>query len=881
MADLSLDELLALNQAPDAPQQPAAGPTPTPVAAQPSATPPSEPSLEQLLAMNEAPDAPVLEQPTQSPQAVAEQPQAEPEVRMRAPDGSLVFVPASYASTAERQGYSTYTAEQEALEAREREYGTFGNQVLTGLEGFARGATLGLSDVASNALAGGLTSTLDEAPRAAERGLAANVTDESAFGRGYRQNREGQTAREEVNRGTALAGEALGIVGTALATGGSSLMAKAAAYTPAGATALLGARVQAAIAQKFGQSAVAKIGALAAAGAAEGGIQAAAQSVVDDIASGDFEISAERMASAALDALKSAGMGMLLGGGVGGVLGTLGQAASKGAQAMSDLPSIRQMAGDSAYKAAVGRTSKAAIKAAERHGGAASVGETLLQEGMPLTASADELYGALNARADEVGKQLGAMVNEATTLGGKGPSRKGLKEAIEEQVMRPLDESPINRDLARKMRSEFRDLFDDLSKGDQNIVRRSRDGAEVALNRDAIGFDELNTLRKQLDQRIKWDKFAPDAALEARKRLRNVIEDYWITSADQAAEAAGRAGFVDDLMALKKRYAHLALARDQAEERVITELANRSTSLTDTIVGAATGAGAGDPVTGFLASQVHKFVRERGRGVVAKAAYALSNAAEAAVKQQAALTNAAKQTANAARGVAIAKSAPLAISMSAPAIQRAITESFAMQDPASPQRMALQKQLEQLSAESPELASAIERQVVGVSEFIANKVGPRADGADPFAVKSVPMDPVKSRKVARYIEAARRPGMALERIASGIGTQEDLETLQTLYPRMYQRYVDEVLVRLSRLKQPPSRAARQKLFYATGIPMAANMQPDRLAFLQSVDPGEVSRQDEGAGALQPIKGADSGSKTEFRVDQKLSRVDAMLGGRDD
>lgn len=127
-------------------------------------------------------------------------------------------------------------------------------------------------------------------------------------------NMEVQDSIRAQNSTASVAGTITGAVGSALLTGGSGLLAKGAAITPAGRTAMAGERISAALGGG--------VKGLAAQGAAEGAVMASLQTI-SDMSVGRKDFSAEAL-------LSEIGHGAILGGAVGGGLGLT----AKGARAV-------------------------------------------------------------------------------------------------------------------------------------------------------------------------------------------------------------------------------------------------------------------------------------------------------------------------------------------------------------------------------------------------------------------------------------------------------------------------------------------------------------------------------------------------------------------
>lgn len=738
---------------------------------------------------------------------------AEPRyVPVIAPDGSKMELPEANLSAALKDGFAVdESAEYEGQGAR------------TLLEGVGRGLSLGLSDVVQTGGAGIGTDIgnyladvtgVGPTEQAVGAGMDAGVESIDRSGESAQamiEAKQGIAGRQEANAGAALTGELLGGVGLGLMTGGL------------GTAGLAGK----------GATTLGRAGYMGLAGAIEGAAYGAAKAADDDFLA-DREITAERI-------LMGAGEGLILGGALGGGASLLGSGAGyvagKAADALGDVPSVGgfldNLAGESAYKAAVGRTSKNAIKAANRQGGSAAVGETLLREGIDLTADAETILAQTRMRADQVGEQLGDLAKQADAFGGGGPSRSGLKAAIEERVLKPLDEGTFSEATANTVRTRLGRLMDTLSTSERPVLVRGAGGAERTLTRDAISFGELRALRKELDDELgNWNSLtAEKGPLEAYRDTRRVMEEYWLDTAETAAKKAGREGFAADVGALKKTYAHLALARDQAQEAVTTQLANRATSLTDTIAGAgAVSSVGGIPgmLAGLATSQAHRFVRERGRGYLATAIYRARNAAargEQALEDGAtSLLTSVKRGAKKATDSAVSAvpiGAVILNPRSSSSYEESIRHLMQLQDASSEERKALDAHTAELAVESPEHAQAVAAQTKRTIDFLANKAGPSGtDVSSPFAHLRKPKhDRAKAESLARYARAAQNPQAALKRVSDGSASREDVETVKELYPRLWARFGSKVRAQLIELKEPPSYAEQLRLSRLLEQPM--------------------------------------------------------------
>jgi hypothetical protein len=804
-------------------------------------------------------------------------------VRVMSPDGKPGYAPEENVRELVRDhGYKTL--DQAQAEQLQAQYGTGGQQALAGAEGFGRGVSFGLTDLAQQVGAGiGSALGAPDIPRAAGPGIDAPVDPNAGPGLYDQQAAQEQRAHIEGRKAahpiTAGVTEVAGMVLPALATGGAGAAGRAVAMTPAARAAALGARVQQSLAGKWAaKGALGRIGALGAAGAVEGGLQQAAQTVVDDLKTGDWELSAERMVDGAKDLAAHVGLGAALGGLGGGVAGAAVEGVGALAKKIGGVPKISDLAGESAYKAFVGRTNQNAIKLANRHGGASEVGKTLLKHDATraaLTGDAEAMAAAADQTAESVGAELGAKVREADALGGGagiGPKRSSVWSAIDENVLAPLRKNEFAQDILANVEAKLEPFKAAMTRSERPVVVRSGDGAR-ALDRDAISFEELNAMRKKLDETLRYESGGPPTpVVQVMREVRRTIEGSWMDAAEKAGEAGGKPEFAATIRGLKRDYAHLALARDEAQAAAVTQLANRSTSLTDTLVGAATGAGAGDPLTGFVASQAHKYVRERGRGYVALGLDAISKLAHGAASGEKALTAASDVAAKAgARAKVISQFVP----MPAASMAKLIAQSHALLDENSPDRMRLHERLATVAIHAPELADALAQKELAKAQFIAQAAGPATNPSDPWGKQPYRMEPTAKRKTERAITAVHEPQSTIERIAHGTATQIELDAMRAVYPRLYQRFVDQTMQRLNTLKDTPPLEERLRLSRMLGQPLDRSQQPQYLAFLQSIAQGpdtkanaEAAVDAKNQGQADSMRPAVSPGNARFNFDRK-------------
>ncbi len=641
-------------------------------------------------------------------------------------------------------------------------------------------------------------------------------------------------------------GQITGAIGGSLATGGVTGVVGAAAPQTA-------ARVAAYTANsgKLMRGVYAVLGG-AVEGAGSGALQGTAHELDQAIERGDWDNLGEKLAA-------GAGRGAAVGAAVGGALPVAAGAVKIG---LRGLRGAIGSAEESAYKAVVGRTSKGAIKQAERQGGPAAVGRTLLDEGIPLAGSAEDIQTALASKLDEVGSELGAKAAQADALsGGQGLSRAELWQAIERDVIKPLDDSPINADVGRSLRRQLGDLQEYLvpsvKEGAPTPVAQAPAVQQLGLPLEAgtqlelglparvvppaapvavpgtppnISFEEVRALRAQLDDRLYRESASQSPStsnpvLEGMREARRVMESHWMDAAERAAKNAGVEGYAAELGDLKRRYAHLALAKKQADEAVQTQLANRSTSLSDYIAGGALGgatgvatggASLGAMATGWAASQAHKYLREHGRGIAAISMDKVQRALNSVTKM-------APSAVDAAKIVPVGKAVDITVRRKA--VESELRRLDSKQDDTGP-LSALERSI------GPELASAYAATMQRRNDYLRSKAPPLQPasifGGQPARV--LPDEEVE--QLGRYLDAVDDPTAALGRVAGGLHTPEDVESLQTVYPRMWGEFRDKAVAALAERKEPLDFDTQVTLATRLGLPLVGELEPSAQSFWQ-------------------------------------------------
>jgi hypothetical protein len=526
--------------------------------------------------------------------------------------------------------------------------------------------------------AGGIATTAVEG---GVRGLSLGFLEPSAL---YTpEEREASLARQRYNPGVHAAGEITGnIVGGVAAgalTGGAGAAAAAEAtaarlaarqaarlaLAPWSAADALGGLAQRGVARLAGEGLVGKTLGTAARAATEGAVMGAGHEVSQSILE-DKPLTAERLLAGMGE---NAAGGALLGGGV-GLLGHGLSSAGKSVlgrvlEGKTLETAVRDFAEKRSFKQVVGNARKF-FDEATAHGSDMArpqrIGRKLLDAAIPDETGA--AIKVLSERTEEAASRLKAVAAEMDGAGVRVNNPKILS-TVDDQIakIREVPSAAFQR-VARTIEKEIKPF--------RTAVENGQD----------FSFSELWKFRQKLDETIKWEKRAGGPAEEAlrdmvgafRSELDDSIERAVVSDVAAVAPVGGAvptsmAAPADDVLgqlddfggvgraandltpqgrvsedllgrwkAAKEDYADFNLAKRAAKDLDLRNEKNRFISPSDygtggmagVLVGVLTGGGLGalaGVATNAAVSVAHKYVRERGAGMLAKLADRSANVA--------------------------------------------------------------------------------------------------------------------------------------------------------------------------------------------------------------------------------------------------------------
>jgi hypothetical protein len=904
-------------------------------------------------------------QPAFAPVTLPQAPQGP--VNLVAPDGSQVNADAEHVESLLQEGYSI-AANEEVNAARELAANqTLDAKAITFAEGVGQGATLGGYGALANAL-------------------------EEGYG-------ERLKARETANPLESTAGNVVGAVVPGMLSGGTGLAGTAARLTPAGQLAALSTKMGTMLSARA-TTALGRIGALAATGGAEGLVDNLTRTVMDDLAQGNVDITAERAAQAAWE-------GFAFGGAIGGSIGALAEGASAvgslgrrllggAGEAADGLPSVGALGEAAPAPSALDDARPPPspeplpvealgdidpIKAQEARplissdmpdvdpGFLANVRasrgtyEESLNKGVKdITALSDEIqdhldnideFAGIAAKrrlaetvthgapvvADDalapvrfVQKELDNLTSKYSKGALKGKGGLGAIERVKSAIQDTTDfvsdalaKGEIGK--ANMALDDFKRIIGDAAGSKNNLLagvfEKHYDVLKNALE-DADVWGELATrqkpvnsswwerIKRQSDQRIQglFVKQSGEAAVNPFKRLTKT-NDSSVNTLLQGLGDRGTAGQEEAFRRYLRSTVEDANTRARAwgtpelvdRAAKIREAATKIEQRMDETFQLKKAAGKWEsqkkavgewtqsiPFLGALAKG-GTWAAERAAGALpAPSALPVNPAQQMADETILALgKGAVKEEGKVRKAVETAmkrleegprKAAPAIVAKTAGTknVNSMVQQAQALQDPESPESKKLEAMTLTLAPESPEFADAIKAQVMKKATFIVSTLGPASDPGDPLGRQPMPVDPITKGRNDRFMRAAQDPAAALERLASGQGSAEDLAVVRELTPQLYQRWSDAVIEGIKTSRKVMPVADRQKWHRILGQPIERAQTPAYVQFYQQALAPQGQPQGAPAPGAPPAPSQAPGFKPgEFTVDNRgVNRTDDIM-----
>lgn len=656
-------------------------------------------------------------------------------------------------------------------------------------------------------------------------------------------------------------GEAAGMVGSTIATGGAGglrgttakglgRILPGAAIAEAGALAERGAaRVVGGLATRGALGRAAATGTqFAARAGVEGALYSAASEISEEVL-GDKPLAAEKI-------LMAAGTGFGIGAAAGGVMGFGGSLLASGARSaatgLSRMVStaaaeeggiasrlakpgavestLRTQAQEQATKSLTigGKIGNRMGKLVERAGGEAAMGETLIRNG--VVGTVDESQGLVRnmfdaakggTPADMVPKIKTALEEVGSKIGDLTSTSSGRVsvEAIDSALAKHVSEYAA--------KPGFENTVSAIQKYRDSLAMAMADKADDALTvtvQDALKF------RRDLDELVYRETrtLDPNARVQALRDFRSEFASEIETAIDKASDAA-EGETRAQLKALNKDYQRLKVAEEIAEDSAARASQNRTISLTDTIAGAATG----DLFAGGAAAIGHKMLRERGN---AAASVLLQRMADMGAITKA-VASVDELVGRAAKGAVNPQPIVRPAVSKATAMARAEKVAAVIREhQADPYRSAarIEERVSDVRRVAPQTADHVSAAMSRALAFLSSQVPPSSRRGQ-FETNKGRMSEEDARKLLRASEYASQPATILRDIGAGKIDRTTVEAAKALTPEVFAelqlRTMDQIQEAQAKGRPIPYKQ-RIKLSTLLDIPGDWTVAPKALAMLQ-------------------------------------------------
>lgn len=718
------------------------------------------------------------------------------------PDGQPGTVPAEKVVEALNSGFRVEPLADRTERELQAKYGD--NELEAAAQGFARGATFGLSDQLQTQL--GITSP-ERLREVQERNPEAEIVGQLASfltptGLGGKVTKAGISAVEK-----------LGVKAEQAAL--KELEKVAAKVGPN---------------SKYAQAIVAKIPSKGVGSAVEGAFYGAGQLVSED-ALGKADFNAENLAA-------YVGTGALLGGAFGAglsaateavkpVAGYIGQKASKIASSGLDK--------ERASLELMGYSPAQISKLRERNGKLVADLPEFLRSEIKLTKgdSPESLMNKVDNLNRESGQNIGAILEDIDQLGKQFPKINPDAHAVYSRIADKLE-----NDFISKYKST--PGYASQLKPVENLVEDFRKLSATTFD---VSVKELQALRKNIDGLIRFEKvpgqftLKEDAALAARRLLREEID----ILADKASQIRGGENLAAALKRNNRNYAYTEELIDQISRKVDKD---QAVKYSDFVLGGV-GVGAGGVEGGLAAGAFRLFKSDIRRKLVI-----LSELEKAQQKVSGAIDKAAKGFFNAAKVV------PRLTAMN-------ISDSFISHDmsEAKPKKPKTQieaykntvRNLEQFNANpesliersnkatvalydaAPETSAALDTIAVNSAAFLQSKIPKRLQ--QPSALQELTKDRLPSSfemsKFMRYVKGVEKPMDVIKELEAGFVNREGIEAIKVVYPNIFQELQDSILKQTSNPKVTVPYNKKIQLGILFDVPTDPSMDPTNIGALQA------------------------------------------------
>lgn len=480
-----------------------------------------------------------------------------------------------------------------------------------------------------------------------------------------------------------------------------------------------------------------------------------------------------------------------------------------------------------------------------------------LQQQLDETKAKEDAWrDGIEYEAKETGKKGGKRVEMKTR--GKALADALVQDSKIEQLLdlrrsafklHELNTGEIGKDT---MNASFRSLensFGDIL-GEIQTIKNARSAMggtyEVPLA-DTANLDAMLAKEKEYATRLEQAKAGELHRAHYAEGVRNAEQNgYTTTEEELAKEVGGKAplpGGIEEMKLKREIYTRKSSPEVKAENvkegPLAAALGIAGTMLGNKVAGMA-GAAIGGPagaLTGMLLRRTMRTGMPRLAGLAESSLRAFSSGLDAFAK----------------RGVnPLMRAAPMA----AGEIVKRVSYGPTNAKPAKDERSALMQRISELAAanSNPEkTADMIHQRLAGVGAFdlkLADQMAVLAQNKLSFLWSKMPKNPgmgtvfniganwklsdAEVASASRYIAASEYPIQRLtQELKSGRLTMETADTIQTLFPGLYNRMLDSFIQNAEALQKNLKYSMKLDLHLLLKVPVDATMAPDMTVSLQA------------------------------------------------
>lgn len=710
---------------------------------------------------------------------------------------------------------------------------------------------------------------------------------------GGEEMKEAMRERRQRNEEAALAGELSGVIVPTALSSGTSALAKGASLgvkTAAGAGKFiekLSAKQLAKIIQDTGKKKLAteiikKSIPLSAGSAVEGAFYGAGQLISED-ALGTAEFNAENL-------LASAGTGAMIGGTLGGILGTAeGLIPVVKNNKLVDIVSrkINTNVDKRIAGAKLAKMTQSEIAKLKNTKWGEEVFDNIPKYfkrnlDLKITDDLEKLYTKSNAEMARLGEEIGNTAKKIDKL-AEGTSILPKKSQIALKVQNSLKE----------IAEQFKKSPDEVAKKSlKKIQRRIRSWDEWMSSDKPIKASDIKELKTSLQQATKWNKSIDQIPLDGKldRQVAEAVRQEFLDLADRVSTVDNAIG--DKLRKLNLDYGTALTVTNKLKRAVDKETAASFAGFKDLLLADIltdiSGGGLG-VATGAVATK--KFLESDLRRKLTL----LTNIEKSNIKVGKKINNSVKEFFTTAKKASIPTSTKALLSVnwdtpneSGKRRKKAKTKLEAFKnisedlqkmtsDPA-PLMDHLSKNAMKLSGAAPSTVMALNSTIAKSIQFLNEKL-PKdsSSGIGLFSRKWEPSS-IELSKFERYLNAVDNPLSVLDDLKSGTITREAVEAIKVVYPDLYVRIQQETMNHIAE-NHDIQYSKRLELGILLDIPADSSLLPDNIAALQQIFADREQQRNaarkEQVGAIKPtqkgLENIDFASEQKPQTEKTITR----------